>query len=44
MKAARIYPVKDENELELAQEYFEELSRYYSAAAANGNAMLLWVV
>jgi len=44
MMAARIYPVRDESELELALEYFEHLSRYYGGAAASGNAMLLWVV
>jgi hypothetical protein len=44
MMAAQIYPVRDESELELAQEYFEHLARYYSDAAANGKAMLLWVV
>ena len=44
MKAARIYPISDESELELAQGYFEQLSRYYAGAAASGNAMLLWVV
>jgi len=44
MMAARIYPCKDDSELELAQDYFEQLLRYYADAAANGNAMLLWVV
>jgi hypothetical protein len=44
MIAANIYPVRDESELELAERYFEDLSCYYSAAAASGNAMLLWVV
>jgi hypothetical protein len=44
MKAARIYPVRDKSELDLAQNYFEQLPGYYSGAAANGNAMLLWVV
>lgn len=43
MKAARIYPVKDESELGLAEHYFEQLSRYYAGASAAGNAMLLWV-
>ena len=44
MKAARIYPVKNKSELELAQGYFEQVSSYYTDAAASGNAMLLWVV
>jgi len=44
MIKARIYPVRDESELELAQEYFDELSRYYADAAVDGNAMLLYVV
>jgi|SRR5271165_3004905 len=48
MTKAHIYPVHgasaDESELELAQEYFELLSRYYAEAAAAGNAMLLYVV
>jgi hypothetical protein len=44
MMKAKIYPVRDESELELAQEYFEPLSRYYSDAAAAGNAMLLYIV
>ena len=44
MKAANIYPVRDKSELELAQGYFELLSRYYAEASAQGNAMLLWIV
>lgn len=44
MIAAHIYPVRDENELEIAQPYFEQLARYYSEAAAAGHAMLLYVV
>jgi hypothetical protein len=44
MMAANIYPVRDESELGLAQEYFGELSRFYAAAAAAGNAMLLYLV
>lgn len=46
MIAANIYPCKPngEDELELAQHYFEHLSNYYSDAAATGNAMLLWIV
>jgi hypothetical protein len=44
MKAASvIYPCRDYSEFELAQHYFEQLSRYYADAAASGNAMLLWV-
>lgn len=44
MIAANIYPVRDESELELARYYFNHLSRYYSDAAASGNAMLLYVI
>lgn len=44
MIRANVYPVRDESELELAQEYFEHLSRYYADAAAAGNAMLLYIV
>ncbi len=44
MMAARIYPVRDESELELAQECFQQLSQYYADAAAAGNAMLLYVI
>jgi Domain of unknown function (DUF1877) len=44
MIKAQIYPVRDESELELAQEYFDDLSRYYADAAVAGNAMLLYVV
>jgi hypothetical protein len=44
MLAAHIYPVRDESELELAQHYFDYLSRYYADAAARGNAMLLYVI
>jgi hypothetical protein len=44
MMTVNIYPVKDGSELELAEHYFEHVSRYYSEAAASGNAMLLWVV
>jgi hypothetical protein len=43
MIAAHIYPVRDESELELAQDYFDELSHYYTDAAANASAMLLWI-
>jgi hypothetical protein len=38
-----IYPCRDQSEVELAQHYFEHLSRYYADAAASGNGMLLWV-
>ena len=44
MMAAKIYPVRDQSELRLAQDYFALVSRYYAEAAAAGNAMLLWVV
>ena len=44
MKAANvIYPCGDESEFELAQHYFEQLSRYYADAAASGSAILLWL-
>ena len=43
MLAAKIYPVKDKGELELAQHYFDHLLHYYADAAANGNAMLLYI-
>lgn len=44
MIAAHIYPVRDESELTLAQDYFPLLARYYSDAATGGNAMLLYVI
>jgi hypothetical protein len=44
MMRAKIYPVRDKSELELTQEYFEQLARYYANAAKSGNAMLLWIV
>jgi hypothetical protein len=44
MISAQIYPVRDEGELELAQDYFQQLSHYYADAAAAGNAMLLYVI
>jgi Domain of unknown function (DUF1877) len=44
MIAANIFPVRDKSELRLAQDYFEQVSRYYAEAAADGNAMLLWLV
>jgi hypothetical protein len=44
MKAANvIYPCRDQSEFELAQHYFEQLSRYYADAAASGSAILLWL-
>lgn len=44
MRAAQvIYPIRSTNEVEFAQQYFEQLSRYYADAAASGNAMLLWI-
>jgi Domain of unknown function (DUF1877) len=42
MKAVRIYAATDPGDLELAQMYFDRLSRYYQAAA-NQDAMLLWI-
>jgi hypothetical protein len=44
MMAARIYPVRDQSELRLAEENFALVSRYYAEAAAAGNAMRLWAV
>jgi hypothetical protein len=44
MIAAHIYSVRDTSELQLSQDYFQHLARYYAAAAAAGNAMLLYVV
>jgi uncharacterized protein DUF1877 len=38
-----IYPCRDQSELELALHYFDHVCRYYSDAAGNGNAMLLYV-
>jgi hypothetical protein len=43
MSAAKVYACDDEDELELAQHYFEHLVRYYADAAARGNAMLLYI-
>jgi len=43
MKAAKVYPCTDHLDREWVQHYFEPLCRYYSDAAANGNAMLLWI-
>jgi len=44
MIAMHIYPVRDDSELEMAQHYFEHLSRYYADAAASGDAMLLYII
>lgn len=44
MIRANVYPVRDESELELAQQYFEDLSRFYTGAAAAGNAMILYII
>lgn len=44
MKEANvIHPCRDQSEVELAQHYFERLTRYYADAAASGNGMLSWV-
>jgi len=43
MSAANIYACADEDELEIAQSYFEQLVQYYADAATRGNAMLLWI-
>jgi hypothetical protein len=43
MSAANVYPSADEDELEMAQHYFNKLVQYYADAAAKGNAMLLWI-
>jgi Domain of unknown function (DUF1877) len=44
MTAAKvIYPCRDQSEVELAQHYYEHMARYYADAAANGNAMLLYI-
>jgi hypothetical protein len=43
MIEAKVYPVRDDSELGLALDYFEHLSHYYADAAANGNAMLLYI-
>ena len=43
MSAATVYACADEDELEMAQHYFEKLMQYYADAAAKNNAMLLWI-
>ena len=43
MKAANIYACDSEEELELAQDYFERMTRFYAEAAAMGNAMILYL-
>lgn len=43
MNAAGIYTARNQEDLELAQEYFEQLSRFYREAAENSEAMLLWI-
>jgi len=44
MAAAKIiHTCKDQSEVELAQHYYEHMASYYAAAAANGNAMLLYI-
>jgi hypothetical protein len=43
MKAAKVYPRMDHLDQEWVQHYFDLLRRYYSNAAANDNAMLLWI-
>jgi hypothetical protein len=43
MMAANIFPVRDKSELELAQDYFDDLSHCYTDAATSGDAMLLWI-
>lgn len=43
MMAAQIYACADEEELELAQHYFEHVVKYYAEAAKRGDAMLLYI-
>jgi len=43
MQAANIYAGDSEEELELAQAYFEQMMRFYADAAAMGNAMILYL-
>ena len=43
MLVAKIYACGDEEELELAQHYFEHLVKYYAEAAKRGDAMLLYI-
>ena len=43
MMAAKVYACADEEELELAQHYFEHVVKYYAEAAKRGDAMLLYI-
>jgi|HubBroStandDraft_4_1064222.scaffolds.fasta_scaffold154397_2 hypothetical protein len=43
MIASEIYACRDEGELDLAQEYFEQLKSFYADSAARGSAILLYV-
>jgi hypothetical protein len=43
MIAARVYACGDESELKLAQRYFAMVVRYYTEAAARGDAMILFI-
>lgn len=43
MIAAKIYACADDEELELAQHYFEHVVKYYAEAAKRGDAMLLYI-
>jgi hypothetical protein len=44
MKASNvIYPCRNQEELNFALDYFEQLVNYYSDAASRGNAVLLYV-
>jgi hypothetical protein len=43
MKAAQIYAARDASDLELAQMYFDRLSRYYRDATTAQDGMLLWI-
>jgi hypothetical protein len=43
MVAAKIYACRDRSELELAQEYFGQLNRFYAESAARGDSILLYI-
>jgi uncharacterized protein DUF1877 len=43
MQAAKIYACRDADELELAQDYFAQMTDYYGEAAKRGDAMLLYL-
>jgi hypothetical protein len=43
MMAAKVYACSDQEELELAQHYFQHLVKYYAEAARRGDAMLLYI-